>query len=88
MHRFSRLLRFSRFLLPASRFLVVGALGLAAAASAYAVLPTVLQARTSWIGNTFGFGDGVWTQINITAIAVTPDGRVYTNAPWMKVARK
>ena len=82
MHRFSRLLRFSRFLLLASRFLLVGALGLAAATAAYAASPTVLQARTSWIGNTYGFGDGVWTQINITAIAVTPDGRVYTNAPW------
>ena len=42
----------------------------------------VLDARTSWIGNTFGFGDGTWTQINITAIAVAPDGKVYTNAPW------
>jgi hypothetical protein len=82
LHRFSRLLRFSRFLLLASRFLLVGALGLAAATAAYAASPTVLQARTSWIGNTYGFGDGVWTQINITAIAVTPDGRVYTNAPW------
>ncbi len=43
---------------------------------------TVLNAKTSWIGNTFGFGDGTWTQINITAIAVAPDGKVYTNAPW------
>jgi hypothetical protein len=81
LHRFSRF-SFSRFSFLASRFLVVGALGLAAVASAYPASPTVLQARTSWIGNTFGFGDGTWTQINITAIAVTPDGRVYTNAPW------
>ena len=43
---------------------------------------TVLNAKTSWIGNTFGYGDGTWTQINITAIAVAPDGKVYTNAPW------
>jgi hypothetical protein len=43
---------------------------------------TVLNAKTSWIGNTFGFGDGTWTQINITAIAVAPDGKVYSNAPW------
>jgi hypothetical protein len=43
---------------------------------------TALNAKTSWIGNTFGFGDGTWTQINITALAVTPDGKVYTDAPW------
>ncbi|OTP70482.1 hypothetical protein PAMC26510_25380 [Caballeronia sordidicola] len=74
-----------RFSVVVSRFVVVGALGVAAAAPAYPayVAPaTVLQARTSWIGNTFGFGDGAWTQINITAIAVAPDGRVFTNSPW------
>ncbi|CAN7627086.1 hypothetical protein LJR230_004594 [Trinickia sp. LjRoot230] len=27
-------------------------------------------------------GQGSWTQINITAIAVSPDGKVYTNSPW------
>ncbi|MGE8577552.1 MAG: hypothetical protein ACN6QT_20865, partial [Burkholderia contaminans] len=43
---------------------------------------TVLPATTSWIGNTFGYGDGSWTQIDIRAIAVTPEGKVYTNAPW------
>jgi hypothetical protein len=43
---------------------------------------TVLNARTSWIGNTFGYGDGTWTQINISDIAVSPDGKVYTNTPW------
>jgi len=42
----------------------------------------VLPASTSWIGNSFGYGDGTWTPINIAAIAVAPDGRVYTNAPW------
>ncbi|WP_459708739.1 NHL repeat-containing protein [Paraburkholderia sp. 2C] len=41
-----------------------------------------LSAQTSWIGNTFGYGDGTWTQINMTAIAVAPDGKVYTDAPW------
>ncbi|MFC0576740.1 hypothetical protein [Paraburkholderia solisilvae] len=41
-----------------------------------------LKVQTSWIGNSFGFGDGSWTQINITAIAVTPDGKVYTDSPW------
>ncbi|HMC47077.1 MAG TPA: hypothetical protein VKJ77_17280, partial [Caballeronia sp.] len=55
---------------------------MAAVGSAYPASPTVLQARTSWIGNTFGFGDGTLAQINITAIAVMPDGRVYTDAPW------
>ncbi|WP_404987444.1 hypothetical protein [Caballeronia sp. LZ043] len=49
---------------------------------AAAAAPRVLDARTSWIGNTSGFGDGTWTQINITAIAVAPDGRVFTNSPW------
>lgn len=47
-----------------------------------AIAETVLPATTSWIGNTYGFGDGAWTQIDIRAIAVTPDGKVYTNAPW------
>jgi DNA-binding beta-propeller fold protein YncE len=41
-----------------------------------------LDVQTSWIGNTFGFGDGTWTQINITGIAVSADGKVYTDAPW------
>ena len=57
--------------------------GLAALSAGFAVrAETALNAKTSWIGNTFGFGDGTWTQINITAIAVAPDGKVYTNAPW------
>ena len=47
-----------------------------------ALAETTLNAKTSWLGNTFGYGDGTWTQINITALAVTPDGKVYTNAPW------
>ncbi len=42
----------------------------------------MLDATTSWIGNTYGYGDGSWTQIDIRAIAVTPQGKVYTNAPW------
>ena len=54
----------------------------AASVSFTASAETVLNAKNSWIGNTFGFGDGTWTQINITAIAVAPDGKVYTNAPW------
>ncbi|WP_244197731.1 hypothetical protein [Caballeronia ptereochthonis] len=53
-----------------------------AAALAEAAPVRVLDAKSSWIGNTFGFGNGTWTQINITAIAVAPDGRVFTNSPW------
>lgn len=56
--------------------LVAGSVGVTARAE------TALNAKTSWIGNTFGFGEGTWAQINITAIAVAPDGKVYTNAPW------
>ncbi|TAM06340.1 MAG: hypothetical protein EPN70_06135 [Paraburkholderia sp.] len=41
-----------------------------------------LNVTSSWIGNTYGYGDGAWTQINITAIAATPEGKVLTNAPW------
>nr|WP_183085321.1 hypothetical protein [Trinickia fusca] len=49
---------------------------------AHAAAERLLPVTTSWIGNTFGFGDGNWTQIDITAIAVAPDGKVYTDAPW------
>ncbi|WP_259294922.1 hypothetical protein [Paraburkholderia sp. DHOC27] len=41
-----------------------------------------LTYTTSWIGNTFGFGDGTWVQQDIQNISVAPDGTVYTNAPW------
>jgi hypothetical protein len=43
---------------------------------------TPLNVTTSWLGNTFGYGDGMWTQIDISAIAVAPDGKVYTNSVW------
>lgn len=43
---------------------------------------TQLAVTTSWIGNTSGFGRGEWTQIDITSIAVSPDGRVFTDSPW------
>ncbi|AOJ04269.1 hypothetical protein WS70_20660 [Burkholderia mayonis] len=43
---------------------------------------TPLTYTTSWIGNTFGFGDGKWVQQDIEAIAVAADGTVYANAPW------
>ena len=41
-----------------------------------------LNYTTSWIGNSFGFGDGKWMQLDVEAIAVAPDGTVYANAPW------
>ncbi|GAB2873854.1 hypothetical protein GCM10027093_06710 [Paraburkholderia jirisanensis] len=41
-----------------------------------------LNYTTSWIGNSFGFGDGKWMQQDIQAINVAPDGTVYTNSPW------
>nr|WP_088504301.1 hypothetical protein [Burkholderia ubonensis] len=63
--------------------LILAAIAMGAAWLTWAApAETVLPATTSWIGNTFGYGDGSWTQIDIRAIAVTPDGKVYTNAPW------
>jgi hypothetical protein len=41
-----------------------------------------LNYATSWIGNTFGFGDGKWVQLDVQALTATPDGTVFTNAPW------
>ncbi|KXU85914.1 hypothetical protein CR51_39525 [Caballeronia megalochromosomata] len=41
-----------------------------------------LSYTTSWIGNTFGFGDGKWMQQDIQALRVASDGTVYTNSPW------
>jgi hypothetical protein len=41
-----------------------------------------LSYRTSWIGNTWGYGDKRWMQIDVEAMAVTPEGDVFTNAPW------
>ncbi|MGE8474627.1 MAG: hypothetical protein ACN6QC_25485, partial [Paraburkholderia hospita] len=41
-----------------------------------------LTYTTSWIGNSFGFGDGKWMQQDIQAINVAPDGTVFTNSPW------
>jgi hypothetical protein len=41
-----------------------------------------LTYTTSWIGNTFGFGDGKWMQLDIQSITVAPNGTVYTNSPW------
>ena len=41
-----------------------------------------LNYTTSWIGNTFGFGNGTWVQQDIQSISVAPNGTVYTNSPW------
>ncbi|RDK03915.1 hypothetical protein DLM46_05430 [Paraburkholderia lacunae] len=41
-----------------------------------------LSYRSSWIGNTYGYADRRWVQGDVQAIAVTPAGDVYTNAPW------
>lgn len=43
---------------------------------------TSLNYETSWIGNSFGYGDKKWMQQDVEAIAVAPDGTVYANAPW------
>ncbi|MFL9898623.1 hypothetical protein PQR71_10720 [Paraburkholderia fungorum] len=53
----------------------------AAEALAAAAHPS-LSYRTSWIGNTWGYADHRWVQIDVQALAVTPEGDVFTNAPW------
>ncbi|WP_366146146.1 hypothetical protein, partial [Paraburkholderia sp.] len=59
-----------------------------ALASAGRATPTPVSARpslsyrNSWIGNTWGFANQRWMQIDIQAIAVTPDGEVLTNTPY------
>jgi hypothetical protein len=41
-----------------------------------------LNYETSWVGNTYGFGDGRWMQLDIEGMYVQPDGLVLTNTPW------
>ncbi len=41
-----------------------------------------LNYTTSWIGNSFGYGDGKWIQQDIQAIFVAPNSTVYTNSGW------
>ncbi|TKC92478.1 hypothetical protein FAZ69_02030 [Trinickia terrae] len=55
---------------------------LCAAVSPGASAQTQPTYETSWIGNSFGFGDGKWVQLDVEAISVGSDGTVYTNAPW------
>ncbi|MEW6345029.1 MAG: hypothetical protein AB1704_30650 [Pseudomonadota bacterium] len=47
-----------------------------------ALAQSQLTYTTSWIGNSFGFGDGKWVQQDIQAINVAPNGTVYTDSPW------
>ncbi|WP_322013380.1 hypothetical protein [Paraburkholderia sp. J12] len=65
-----------------SRRLLVASLALQSLCAGPAIAQTSLNATTSWIGNSFGFGDGKWMQLDVEAIAVAPDGTVYANAPW------
>lgn len=58
--------------------LMLGMIGSLSGASAAAPLTYT----TSWIGNTYGYGDGHWVPYDIRAIYVRPDGTVYSNAPW------
>lgn len=55
---------------------------LAALVPAASMAQTTLSYKTTWIGNTFGFGDGKWVQLDVEAIAVGQDGTVYANSPW------
>lgn len=59
----------------------------AAAATVAAIAPARAPAqafpyRTSWIGNTWGYGRERWVQHDVQAIAVAPDGDLYTNSLW------
>lgn len=40
-----------------------------------------LEAVTSWLGNSYG-GAKKWVQQDIAALAVMPDGTLFTNVPW------
>lgn len=59
-------------------WLMLGMLASLSGASA----ATPLTYTTSWVGNTYGYGDGHWVPYDIRAIYVKPDGTVYSNAPW------
>jgi hypothetical protein len=50
--------------------------------SCAALAQSQLTYTTSWIGNSFGFGDGKWMQQDIQSINVAANGTVYTNSPW------
>jgi len=52
-----------------------------------APLQTSLPQQTSWLGNTFGNGDGKWVQNYVNEIEVSPDGTVYTASEWDEAGR-
>jgi len=54
---------------------------LACTASAQEFNSPPLDAVTSWIGNSYGGGEK-WVQQDVHAMAVTPDGTVFTNVGW------
>lgn len=63
--------------------LALATLGLAASLLGWpAAACAALDYRTSWLGNTLGFGSGRWVPNAVEAIAVTPEGMVLTNTEW------
>ena len=38
--------------------------------------------KASWLGNTFGGGDGKWVQNHVNSFYVAPDGTCYTQSVW------
>jgi hypothetical protein len=49
--------------------------------------PLMLTHRTSWVGNSEGANPG-WVQNHIAALAVAPDGTVYTASEWDEGSRE
>ncbi len=66
----------------ASTCVAAALLALGSLMSVDAAAQRQLTYTTSWIGNSFGFGDGKWMQQDIQAINVAPDGTAFTNSPW------
>ncbi len=44
--------------------------------------PAPLSYTSTWVGNSYGQGDGKWIQNNILGLHVTASGVVYTNSWW------
>lgn len=65
-----------------ARALTVASAAVPAAEALAALAHPSLSYRTSWVGNTWGYADKRWMQIDVQAIAVAPNGDVFTNAPW------
>lgn len=60
----------------------LGAIAPAVAAALPVIAHPGLSYRNSWVGNTWGFAHERWVQDDVQAMAVTPQGDVYTNTPW------